>query len=310
MKFGRYEVAIANRDKILFPESGLTKGDLIDYYLAVSETLIPHMEHYGVSMQRFPDGIDQEGFYQKDAADYFPGWLTTVRIPKREGGSFAAPVVTCCAALAYLANQAVVTPHLYLARIDDLEHPDRMIFDLDPPAEKGNPENVCRAALTLRDLLEELDLSSWVQTTGSKGFHLVVPLDRSSDFDSVRAFAGDTARLMVRRHPQRYTQAQRKRKRGQRIFLDTQRNAYGATAVCPYGVRARKGAPVATPVTWQEVESFVSPQDWDMQTLPKRLQDTGDPWNGLHRHARQLGGRREILERLLDKEKPTDEEST
>ncbi|MEJ2491035.1 MAG: non-homologous end-joining DNA ligase [Desulfuromonadales bacterium] len=310
MKFGRYEVEITNRDKILFPESGLTKGDLIDYYLAVAETLIPHMAHYGMSMQRFPDGIDEEGFYQKDAADYFPDWLTTVRIPKRQGGSFAAPVVTCRATLAYLANQAVVTPHLYLARSDDLEHPDRMIFDLDPPAVNGNPEDVCRAALALRDLLAELDLNSWVQTTGSKGFHLVVPLVRCADFDEVRAFAGAAARLMVRRHPQRYTQAQRKRKRGQRIFIDTQRNTYGATAVCPYGVRARAGAPVATPVTWQEVEASVSPRAWRLQTIPRRLQEIGDPWAGLHRHARQLGGRKEILETLLGNEKPADEESS
>jgi len=152
VKVGRRQIDISNRDKVFFPDAGLTKGDLFDYYLAVADTMLPHLKRYGVNMQRFPDGIDGESFYQKDVSDYFPDWINSVTIPKREGGSFAAPVIGSKAALAYLADQAMLTPHLYLSRKDDLEHPDRMIFDLDPPDGKVDAAAVRSAALHLRNL--------------------------------------------------------------------------------------------------------------------------------------------------------------
>ena len=281
MKIKGHEIEISNPDKVFFPDAGLTKGDLIDYYEQVADTMVPHMKRYAVSMQRFPDGLEGESFYNKDAPDYFPAWIKTVNFPEREGGSFDAPIVDSKAALVYLADQAVLTPHLYLARTDDLEHPDKMIYDLDPPEDAEDYGAVREAALDIRDVLQELDLRAWVQTTGSKGFHIFVPLDRSADFDEVREFAHDVALLLVRCHGDKYTLEQRKKKRKGRVFLDMLRNAYGATSVAPYAVRARPGAPVATPVEWSEVEKGASPRDWTMESIPNRLAQKDDPWSDL-----------------------------
>jgi bifunctional non-homologous end joining protein LigD len=304
MKVGRRTIDISNRDKVFFPDAGVTKGDLIDYYAAVANTLLPHTKRYGVSMERYPDGISAEGFFNKDAPDYFPHWIRRVDFPKREGGSFNAPIIDREAALIYLADQAMITPHLYLSRTDNLERPDKMIYDLDPPEGMQDFQSVRRAALDLHAVLGELDLDTWIQTTGSKGFHIIVPLDRSEAFDEVRAFAHDIALLLVRRHEDRYTLEQRKRKRKGRIFLDVLRNAYGATAVAPYAVRAHPGAPVATPVEWDEVARGASPRDWDISSLPRRLAQKGDPWSGLMRHAQAIADRREALDELLEGESP------
>jgi bifunctional non-homologous end joining protein LigD len=310
VKIGRHEIKITHRGKMFFPDAGLTKGDLIDYYHKVANTMVPHMERYGISMQRFPDGLQGEGFYQKDASDFFPDWIKTVEFPKREGGSFRAPVVDSAAALVYLAQEAMITPHLYLSRSDDLEHPDRMIYDLDPLERTDDFRAVRKAALDIRDAMHALGIHCWVQTTGSKGFHVVVPLDRSAKFDQVRKFAHDLALLLVRRDQLAYTLEQRKDKRRGRIFLDMLRNAYGATAVSPYGVRARPGAPVATPLDWREVESGASPRDWTLRNIPDRLAQKDDPWAGMMRHAYALDSHREDLDRLLEREQHADEEGS
>lgn len=300
MKAGGREIEVSNRDKVFFPDSGLTKGDLMDYYRSVADVMVPHMKYYGVSMHRFPDGIEEEGFYQKDSSDYFPDWINTENIPRKEGGSYSAPVVDSSAALVYLADQAVVTPHLYLSRIHDLKHPDRMIYDLDPPEGPGDPGVVRRAALDLREVLEELDITAFVQTTGSEGYHLVVPLDRSWGFDEVRNFARGTAKVLVGRNGRKYTLEHRKKRRKGRVFLDTLRNSYGATAVAPYGVRALPGAPVATPITWEELEDGASPRDWTVENIPNRLAAMEDPWKGIRRHGISLKTRRDKLEELLE----------
>jgi bifunctional non-homologous end joining protein LigD len=303
MKIGNHEIDISNRDKIFFPEAGRTKGDLIDYYKNMADVMLPHMHRYGISLQRFPDGINGSGFYNKDAPDYFPEWINTLKFPKVEGGFFNAPIVDNKAVLVYLADQAVITFHLYLSRVNDLEHPDKMIYDLDPPLGTENFSAVRKAALDLRDVLAELNLQTWVQTTGSKGFHVIVPLDQSADFDEVRNFAHDVALLLVRRHKNRYTLEQRKEKRHDRIFLDILRNAYGATAVAPYSVRARTNATVATPLDWEEIEDGASPRDWTILNIKNRLSQKKDPWSGMMRHAYSLSKRRKQLDKLLSQEK-------
>ncbi|MFP3853774.1 MAG: non-homologous end-joining DNA ligase [Anaerolineales bacterium] len=308
MRVGQRQIDVSNRDKVFFPDAGLTKADLIDYYGKVADTMLTHLKRYGVSMHRWPDGIEGEDFYNKDAPDYFPDWIKTFNFPKREGGSFNAPVVDSKAALIYLADKAVITFHTYLSRPNSLEQPDKMIYDLDPPEDAGDYGSVRQAALDMRGVLAELDLKCWVQTTGSKGFHVIVPLDGSESFDDVRGFARSVARVLVRRHSDRYTIEQRKKKRQGKIFLDMLRNAYGATSVAPYSVRALPSAPVATPVTWQEVEGGVSPRAWTMENIPRRLGQTDDPWSGMIRHAVSLGGRRDQLEKLLEQEEPAEEE--
>ncbi|MGD2057936.1 MAG: non-homologous end-joining DNA ligase [Anaerolineales bacterium] len=300
MKIGRHEIDISNREKVFFPESGITKGDLIDYYQVIADVMLPHMQDYAVSMQRFPDGLEADGFFNKDAPDYFPDWIDRVHFPKREGGSFEAPIVGTTSALVYLADQAVITFHRYLARCDDLEKPDKMIYDLDPPEGIQDYQSVREAALDLRSVLEEIDLTSFVQTTGSEGFHVVVPLDREQDFDGVREFATDLARVLVSRHSDKYTLEQRKKKREGRIFLDMLRNAYGATSVAPYSVRALPGAPVATPITWDELQDGASPRDWTLENIKMRLGQMDDPWSGIMLHAQSIKSRRSSLKALLD----------
>jgi len=308
MKIGGHEIDISSRDKVFFPDAGLTKGDVIDYYESVADVMVPHMKRYGVSMQRFPDGLEGGSFYNKDTPDYFPDWIKTVNVPKREGGSYNAPIVDNRAALVYMADQAVLTPHLYLSRTDDLEHPDKMIYDLDPPEGTSDFSSVREAALDIHSVMDELDLMGWVMTTGSKGYHVVIPLDRSAGFDEVRAFAHDVALVLVRRHEDRYTLEQRKNKRGDRIFLDVLRNSYGATAVSPYAIRAREGAPVATPIDWGELEDGADPQDWTIESIPDRVAQKDDPWSGMMQHARSLSSRRDDLDDMLDAEEPADEE--
>lgn len=301
MQIGGREVEIHRRDKVFFPDDGITKGDLVDYYVDVAEVVLAHLCDRPVGLEHWPDGLEGEGFVQRDRPDHFPDWIETVEFPRRTEGSFDAPLVESAAALVYLADQAVITPHAYLARRDDLRSPDRMIFDLDPPADTRDFGVVRRAALGLHDLLEELDLPSWVQTTGSKGFHVVVPLDRRARFDRVREFATDVARVLIGRDGDAFTLEQRKARRGDRVFLDTMRNTYAATAVTPYAVRARAGAPVATPIDWDEVRDGADPRDWTLRTIPRRLGQKDDPWSGMARHARGLGDRREDLDAMLDR---------
>lgn len=308
MKISGHKIDLSNQDKVFFPDAKLTKGDVIDYYEKIADIMVPHMKRYGVSMQRFPEGLKGEGFYNKDAPDYFPDWIRTVEFPKREGGSFHAPIVDSKAALIYLADQAVLTHHLYLSRVDDLEHPDKMIYDLDPPENTEDFGTVRKAAEDIREVLHKLNMEAWIQTTGSKGFHVIVPLARSANFEEVRAFARDIALVLVRRNPDKYTLKERKNKRGGRIFLDKLRNAYGATAVAPYSIRAKPGATVATPLNWNEIKEGASPHDWTIENIPGRMGQKEDPWLDMMRHAYRISSRKDKLENLLEQEKPAPEE--
>ena len=306
MEIDGHEIELKHLDKVFFPEPGLTKGDLVNYYKAVAPVMVPLIAQHPISMQRFPDGLKGEGFYNKDIPDYFPEWIERITFPRREGGSFTAPIIDSAAALVYLANQAVITPHLYLSRVSDLERPDRMIYDLDPPEDTRDYSAIRQAALDIREVMEELGLQCWVQTTGSQGFHVVVPLDRTMDFDEVRSFAQDVARVLIHRKPSTYTLADHISDRKGKIFLDTLRNSYGATAVAPYAVRARPQASVATPVTWTEVEAGVNPRDWTIRNLPQRLSEKPDPWETLAQHSQHLQDHQQQLAALLDRAQSAD----
>lgn len=287
-KYGSRVVELSNLDKIFFPDAGLTKGDLIDYYERVSEWMLPHMKERPLSLERFPDGIDGEGFYQKETPDYFPDWITRARVPiKGDGGSQFQAVCDQTATLVYLANQACITPHIWLSRRDDLDVPDRMVFDLDPPSSEFEP--VRSAARRMRLRLDELGLTSYPMLTGSKGAHVVVPLRREAAFDRVRSLAQDLARSLAEEYPDELTVEQRKNKRGDRVFLDTARNAYGQTTVAPYAVRARPGAPVATPIDWEELDaSGLTSNRYTIDNLFRRLSQKGDPWEDIARHGQTL----------------------
>ncbi len=275
-------VRIGNPDKVLFPADGITKADLANYYHRVAGVMLAHVEGRPLTMQRFPDGIDADGFFHKDTPDHFPDWIRTRTVPK-EGGEIDHVVADDAATLVFLADQACITPHVWLSRADRLDHPDRMVFDLDPPEGSG-PDPIRAAARRVRHLLEGIGLACFVMTTGSSGYHVVAPLDRSSPFDDVRDLAHRCALVLADRFEDDLTVSQRKDRRGDRVYLDYLRNAYGQTTVAPYAVRALTGAPVATPIEWRELGS-TEPRSYTMSNLLRRLGQRSDPWSAISEHA-------------------------
>lgn len=277
----RAGVVITHPEKVLFPEDGITKGDLAAYYEAIAPVMVPHVRGRPVTMERFPAGIGRKGFIQKDVSKGFPAWLERVEVPKKDG-VVHHPIVTDARSLLWLANQNSITPHVWVTRIPDLYHPDICVFDLDPSVDA--PDMLRTAALQLRDLLEELGLPSWIKTSGSKGFHIVVPLDGQTDTGNVAGFAHAVGTLLVVRDPKNLTQEFHKVDRGRRILVDTGRNGYSATFAAAYAVRAKKGAPISTPCTWEEVESGkVAPQSFTIRNITQRMSEAGDLWADMKR---------------------------
>jgi bifunctional non-homologous end joining protein LigD len=277
-------VQISHAGKALFPD-GLTKADLARYYARVGETMLPHVRERPVHMQRFPDGIDGEEVHQKSAPDWFPEFVTRARVERKRGGTVTHVVIENTQTLVYLVGQACVTPHVWLSQVGRLDCPDRLVFDLDPSGADLVP--VRDAARALRELLEGAGLAAYVQTTGSRGLHVVSPLDGESSFDQTRAFAREIASMLVERDPKRLTVEQRKDKRRGRLYVDTARNAYAQTAVAPYAVRALPGAPVACPLEWREL-ARVEPTQFTARNVFRRLGRKRDPWGEIGHHARPL----------------------
>ena len=270
---------ITHREKVMFPDCGVTKGELADYYELVAPLMVPHLAGRPVTLERFHRGIGEKGFFQKNVAKGAPEWLERVAVPKTDGVVNYA-VVSDARGLMWLANQNCITPHVWTSRVSDLFHPDLCVFDLDPLTEDLP---VLRAAtLLLRDLLAELGCASWVKTSGSKGFHVVVPLDGSADCGQVARFAHAVGRAFVQRDPEHLTQAFYKADRGGRILVDTGRNEFGATYAAAYAVRPKPNAPVSAPCTWEEIESGdVGPQSFTLRTMADRLERRGDVWAAL-----------------------------
>lgn len=301
LRFGEFKVDLSNTEKILFSEDGISKGDLIDYYQKIADTMLPHLKGRPITLQRFPEGIHEEGFCQKEASDYFPDWLEKLSVKKKEGGKTHYVICNNRATLVYLANQACITPHIWLSRTNKLEKPDRLIFDLDPAQGTDFPR-IRQAAFTLRKFIQDdLKLPAFVMTTGSRGLHVVIPIKPNLDFDLVRSFAQKVAELISRRNPDYLTTEIRKDKRKGRIFLDTARNAYGQTTVAPYAVRAKQGAPVATPLDWKELtESQLNSQSHHLKNIFKRLAQKPDPWKQIDKHRASLAKASSLLEEMRD----------
>jgi len=297
LKVGRFTVELTNQDRVLFGRSKITKGDLVQYYQAIAPTMLPYLKDRPISMQRFPNGITQEGFYQKDAADYFPDYVERAVIPKEKG---VVHYVVCnnAATIVYLANLACITIHAWLSKTDKLDYPDRIIFDLDPSGKDFN--QVRHAALQLRSLLQDLDVHPFVMTTGSRGLHVVVPIKRAHPFDFVRTFARDVAQVAVAQDPQYLTLELNKKKRGKKIFIDYLRNGFGATGVAPYAVRPKEKAPVAMPIPWKEVQDAkLSSQRYTIANVMPTLKKRGDVWKDMMQYTSTLTKSRKKLNKLL-----------
>lgn len=276
IRVGSHMVNITHPDKPVSHKPPLIKQDLIDYYRAIAPTMLGYLKDRPIVMQRFVDGIDQEGFYQKEAADYFPAYIKRARL-KKEDGTVNYVLINNPETLVYLANQGVFVFHAWLSTAKKSKNPDRIIFDLDPS--DNDFSKVRFAALTLKKLLEALGLKSYVMTTGSRGLHVLIPIKPRYTFTTTRTFAHTVAQALVDAYPELFTLEVRKEKRGKKLFIDYLRNSYGATGVAPYSVRARPGAPVATPLDWKEVASKrLKPDQWNIKTIFKRLAQKKDPW--------------------------------
>jgi len=277
---------ITHPDKVLFPEDGYTKADMVDYYKAVASVMLPHMRHHPLAMLRFNDGIHGERFFHKQAPDYFPDFIERVDVPKSKGKTRYA-VCNNVEALTYIANHNTIEFHVLPVRADDLWHPDRVVFDLDPSVDDFS--SVRAAARWLHDLLNELGLMSFVMTSGSRGLHIWVPLDRKSTVEEVMAFASGVASMLVAKHPDELTTQFSKADRGDRIYVDVNRNAPAQHAVTPYSLRAKPHAPVAMPIEWAEVDDAnLTPTRYTLADAPGVVADRGDAWKGIRRSVRSL----------------------
>ena len=268
-------IEVTHPDRVLFPDAGITKGDLLAYHERIGPTMLPHVAGRPMALKRYPEGIGEDGFFQKKAPEHLPGWIRRVDVEKREGGTVPHVVVEEEATLLELVQFGVVELHPWLSRADDLERPDRIVLDLDP--EEGDLDGARVATRAVRDVLEEIDLRPHVMTSGSKGYHVVAAIEPTATFEVVRDLTHDIARVVADRHPDETTIAHRIADRGGRVFVDWLRNGYGQTSVAPYGVRARPGAPVATPIDWDELGS-TDPRDYRIDNLFRRLGQKDDPW--------------------------------
>jgi bifunctional non-homologous end joining protein LigD len=287
---------ITHPEKVLFPDDGITKGDLAAYYEAMAPVLLPHLRGRPITMERYPSGIGKKGFWQKDLSKGFPSWLQRIEVPKKDG-VVHHPVVTDLQSLLWITNQNAITHHVWTSRIPRLNHPDLCVFDLDPSTD--DVAAVRAAAIGLRDLLDTLGLPSWVKTTGSKGFHIVVPVDGKADTEFVARFADAVGKVFVGLAPEHLTREFSKSDRRGRIYVDTGRNGYSATFAAAYTVRARSGAPVSAPCTWDEVQrGEVEPRTFTVRNMPKRIAAVGDLWADMRRRSRSLKGPMDKLRRM------------
>lgn len=290
-------VTITHPARVLFPDDGLTKADLAEYHAAVADVLLAHLADRPLMLQRFPDGIGAKGFYQKEGGRGVPSWVRTVEAAK-EGGVVHHPVLDDVAGLLALTNLSTVSFHRWPSRADQLDRPDLLIVDLDPTTDDF--AEVVQAARWTGELFDELDLAPHLEVTGSRGIHVVAPLDRSADTAAVATFAHDLGRLLAARHPEQLTHEFLKADRGERLYVDTARNGWAQTVVAPYSVRPRPGAPVAMPIRWEELDDpDLAPDRWTLRTAPARVAEQGDAWADLRRRGRALGSRREALDALL-----------
>jgi bifunctional non-homologous end joining protein LigD len=283
-------VQVTHPEKVLFPDDGITKGDLVAYYRTVAPRMLPLIGGRPVTMQRFPDGIGRGGFLQKQIGRHFPDWIDRVTAPNRRTRQATVreevtyPVCRHADDLAYLANQGCVTPHVWLSRTPDIHHPDQMVFDLDPASEDLGVLRLAAAAL--RELLDELGLASFLKSSGSRGLHVVVPLVPAAETDAVKGFSIAVAEVLAARHPDQLTAEARIANRHGRLYLDIGRNGYAQTMAAPYAVRALPGAPVSVPLDWSELDGFV-PGRHTVATIAERLA-APDPWAGMEEHSTRL----------------------
>lgn len=280
-------VPLSNPDKVLFPADGITKADLADYYERVADVMLPHVRDRPMNLWRWNRGIAHDVVVQQSLPKGAPEWVARCEVSRRKGGDITHGMINDAETLRWLAQQNCVTPHVWNARCDRRERPDRLVFDLDPSGDDF--DEIRRAALALRDRLRDVGLVPFAKLSGSRGIHVVAPLKRTRNADEVRAASQILADRVAAEHADTLTTEWRKEKREGRILVDVARNTYGQTLVAPYAVRALAGAPVSAPVTWDEVaDASLTPHAFTLRTMAARMAAVGDPWAEIGAHAATL----------------------
>jgi bifunctional non-homologous end joining protein LigD len=273
------DVNLTSADRVLFPEDGITKGDLFEYYGRVGEALVPHLRNRPFTMKRYPHGITGEVFFQKQAPKHLPSWLKTrqFRTHPREGGSrlvdFA--LVNSTDAVLFMVQNNCIDMNAWYSRVDKPHRPDFVLFDLDPPDEQDGFELAIEVAHLIHEVLDEVGLPGYVKTSGADGIHVVAPITRRSSFEQTYQFAERASRLLEQRHPGKLTTQWLKKKR-EGVLVDHRQNGWGKTIASVYSVRPKPGAPVSTPLHWKELTSSVRPRDFTMQVALDRIDRHGD----------------------------------
>jgi bifunctional non-homologous end joining protein LigD len=272
-------VRLTSPDKVLWPEAGITKHDLAEYYAKHAKLILPHLKDRPLSLVRCPEGREGECFFQKHTNPSTPDVIETVPIREKDGSTAQYLVVRTKEALIATAQIGAMELHVWGSRADKIENPERLVFDLDPD-EGLDFADVRSAAAEVRDVLDSLGLKSFALLTGGKGVHVIAPIARRNDWTEVKAFCHGLAGKLAAASPRRYVATMAKKKRTGRIFIDYLRNERGSTAIVPYSLRRRPNAPVATPVTWQELKTIKSADAFTLATIDKRLKAKPDPWKG------------------------------
>lgn len=259
---------VTHPEKVMYPDDGITKGDVVEYYRTVADAILPHLEGRPLTLQRFPSGIDGEGFMQKNAGKYFPDSIERVEVPK-EGGTTQHPLCDSVEDLVYLTNQNTISYHIWTSRLPHLEKPDRLVIDLDPSDKAEPPRSAARAA---RQVMEDVGLSPGLMTTGSSGYHVVAQIQPEHDYEIVGQAARLLAGILAARHPDEMTTEFLKKERKGRVFVDWLRNRWAQSTIAAWSLRPRPGAPVAMPITWDELDD-TDPSRWKLGDAPSRLSD-------------------------------------
>ncbi|WP_433893965.1 non-homologous end-joining DNA ligase [Streptomyces sp. CA-111067] len=292
---GERQVKVSNPDKVYFPQRGLTKADIVNYYVSVGDGILRALRDRPTTLERYVDGVEGESFFQKRAPKNLPEWIPTGRIAFPSGRYADEICPTEAAAVVWAANLGTFTFHPWPVRRADTDHPDELRIDLDPQPGTEYADAV-RAALELREVLKELDLTGWPKTSGGRGLHVFVPIAPEWTFTQVRRAAIAVARELERRAPDRITTAWWKEERGQKIFVDYNQTARDRTIASAYSVRPFPHAPVSAPLTWDEVPDAV-PEDFDVTTMPARFADIGDLHADMDEHAFRLDAALELADR-------------
>jgi bifunctional non-homologous end joining protein LigD len=284
---GGRNIPFPHLDKPMFTDPTVTKRELAQHYELVAPVMLPYVHDRPLALQGFPPSAGSHGYFVKAEPPYFPDWIATATVPKKDG-EVVQVLGQNAATFVYLVGQDILTTHPFLSRADKPELPDRLVFDFDP-APGISFSDIRAAAQEAGVRLRDAGLATYAMLTGSRGIHVISPLRRGPSFKEVHDFARGIAELMVADRPELYTLEFHKDKRGDRIYLDIGRNNYAQTSVAPYAVRHRPGAPVATPLRWEELDDLDLRADrYTVKSLPARLDSVGDPWKGMAGHARDL----------------------